>query len=607
MRIQKIKHWKLITQAKYEFKQDHFRPLNPYRFSEFTRDWNYNSDEFLNEHLGIVGLEIKKLNLGNLIYNFSTFNRGSIYNGYKHSFASKINSKGFKINIKGSYLITDNTEEKTSFFRPNFDISKTFQKLNKIRIGIFGEREKNTRNHALTDTLQNNSFFYDLTGAYIETTNTGKINIGVRYKRRWDYSPYLNDFSTSTIADEIHLDGKWNPSKVSRLRWNLTYRNLNIINESLTNQEKQETYLGRIEHHLNAVKGVIRSTTLYEISSGQEPELEFVYQAVNDGEGVYTWIDRNLDSIPQLDEFEIANFQDEANYVRVTTFTDRYIRSNFVQFNNSLSLNPKAIWFKEEKNMKAFLSKLALQSRLKINRKVKLGDDISQWNPFDIQIPDSSLVTLGFIYRATLFFNRSNPKYDARIGINQSNNRSILTTGFEEKSITERFFSFRWNITKRWSLSSIFTEGWRQADSEFFNQKDYKIRNYKVEPKFTYQHNKNFRIINSYKFQKGKNTINFQERISLHDINTEITFNQSSKTSIRSKFSFIAVDFIGENNTPVSFAMLEGLQNGLNYLWNISFDRKLSKNLLLSLNYEGRKTGEAKIIHVGRASIRATF
>ncbi len=62
-----------------------------------------------------------------------------------------------------------------------------------------------------------------------------------------------------------------------------------------------------------------------------------------------------------------------------------------------------------------------------------------------------------------------------------------------------------------------------------------------------------------------------------------------------------------KKNTPIEFAMLEGLQNGRNFIWNISFDQSVSKNILLSLSYDGRKTGESRIIHVGRAQVRANF
>jgi len=67
------------------------------------------------------------------------------------------------------------------------------------------------------------------------------------------------------------------------------------------------------------------------------------------------------------------------------------------------------------------------------------------------------------------------------------------------------------------------------------------------------------------------------------------------------------VQFDGERNTPLEFAILETLKDGKNFLWSLSLDRRLSKNILMSISYEGRKTGIANTVHIGRAQVRATF
>jgi hypothetical protein len=65
--------------------------------------------------------------------------------------------------------------------------------------------------------------------------------------------------------------------------------------------------------------------------------------------------------------------------------------------------------------------------------------------------------------------------------------------------------------------------------------------------------------------------------------------------------------FNGQNNTPVQFAMTEGLLNGQNFLWTLNIDRSISKNIQLNIGYEGRKIGSAQVVHVGRAQVRAVF
>ena len=60
-------------------------------------------------------------------------------------------------------------------------------------------------------------------------------------------------------------------------------------------------------------------------------------------------------------------------------------------------------------------------------------------------------------------------------------------------------------------------------------------------------------------------------------------------------------------NTPVAYQMLEGLQAGKNYTWNVVFNRKLNAFLNLNLNYVGRKSENSRTIHIGNVQLKAVF
>jgi hypothetical protein len=76
---------------------------------------------------------------------------------------------------------------------------------------------------------------------------------------------------------------------------------------------------------------------------------------------------------------------------------------------------------------------------------------------------------------------------------------------------------------------------------------------------------------------------------------------------VDAQLSFVNIRFSGLPNSPIEYDMLNGLKNGQNYLWNLVYTKRISKNLDLTVNYEGRKTGLLNAIHVGRAQIKATF
>jgi hypothetical protein len=117
-------------------------------------------------------------------------------------------------------------------------------------------------------------------------------------------------------------------------------------------------------------------------------------------------------------------------------------------------------------------------------------------------------------------------------------------------------------------------------------------------------------------WKKSQNTLGNKESASQTDWNTELTWSPASvpnvdgfraSTSLRAKATIANIRYIGESNSVVAFSMLEGLQDGKNYLWSLNLDRQISKTVQLGLTYEGRKTGVNRNVHVGRAQVRALF
>jgi hypothetical protein len=73
------------------------------------------------------------------------------------------------------------------------------------------------------------------------------------------------------------------------------------------------------------------------------------------------------------------------------------------------------------------------------------------------------------------------------------------------------------------------------------------------------------------------------------------------------KFTYADIQFPVKQsiNTTVGFNMLEGLQPGKNFLWNLELTKRISNSIEFNIQYEGRKPGAARVVNIGRASIRA--
>jgi len=110
-----------------------------------------------------------------------------------------------------------------------------------------------------------------------------------------------------------------------------------------------------------------------------------------------------------------------------------------------------------------------------------------------------------------------------------------------------------------------------------------------------------------YAYQDKKQKILSGDAAFLNETSAEFTLRKVSKYSLDFSVSYVKVKFSGAANSPLEYDMLEGLKNGQNFLWNSSYTKRIAKNIDLSFQYEGRKTGISPTVHVGRAQVKATF
>ncbi len=606
IKIGKSEKWISKTNANYEIKGKDFVPLNPYREAEFSRNWNLFTNNRSNEQIFSASTGILYNQMLDANYAINSFNRDN-YLGIKHLGNVKIKKDGFNFIGILDYLSTSSDLENTKFFKPILEVSQSIKRLNNITVGLNYQRENNRRNSTISNTLLNTSFSFDRFNLFIKNGQEGRLKYQLNFNRRLDHLPSNDDLVLYSTADEFVTNTQWFINESSSLNIDFSYRNLKINDPNLGNEIPRKTYLGRVDYNWQLFKGGVKSLTSYQIQSGQEIKQEFEYVKVNSGEGNYIWIDYNQDSILQQNEFEFSAI-DTANYLKVTVFNNEFIRTNSNGINQSLRLEPK--FFIEQNRNKGIwgiLRKTSTLHTLRINQKTNTDQGTEGFSALKFDIQDTSLVSYNSFLSNNLFFNRSNPKYDGQLGANINQSKIVQITGFESRKLEEYLFRFRFSpIT---ALDFIFNSkaGLKLSDSEIFDERDFSIQFSELNPEINIRPKSNLRFVTKYRYRKKSQQINDLERLNSHDFSFETSYRQASKSSLNLSVSFIRVNFEGSANTPVGFEMLEGLKNGQNYIWNLNYTRRLDNNVDFIINYEGRKTGDSRIVHIGRAQVKASF
>lgn len=597
--------WLLTSEFTNEFTDKFFTPIERYRDVEFERDWNIAVvKEKAQENISSVKFTASDKKKNFTSYEFQSFLAGSQYQGLQNALSGRFLNKGFLLSFSGSYLASEDVLNTTQFLRTKAGLSKN---LKWLVVGIKGEQEYNTFYKKNTDTLQLSSFSYNEIEGYLTNPDTAKNKYKLFYKQRQDFLPGNNSLGLATTAQNVGVSLDLLKKANNKLSLFGTYRKL-IINDSLLSTQKEDkSLLGRLEYDLKVFKGVISSNTYYEIGSGLEVKKEFSYLEVTAGQGVYSWTDYNSDGIKQLNEFEIAAFQDQANYIRVYTPTNQYVKTYTNEFSQVLILNPAIAW-SSKKGMKKFVSRFSDQATYRIDHKNTGNDEFKAYNPFWNQISDTALISVTSSFRNAFYFNRSSSKFGCDVTYQDNRNKILLVNGFDSRTTILKTGNVKWNVSRKFTLTSKYSMGKKTNTSDYFSTRDYDILYTEAEPSVSFQPNVSFRVSLKYKYSDKKNkTGTIGEKAFLNNAGVDIKYNVLSKGSLLFKLTYIKIKYNSPENTPVAFEMLEGLKSGNNATWSVSYQRSLSGNLQLTLNYEGRKSESVKTIHVGSVQLRAYF
>ncbi len=602
----------LQANAGVEIVSKRFKPLERLRNVEFNRDWSLPfiitpaDERLMNAGFGLTGKAGNRFK-----YEITNYNRSDNFNGFKHNLEHSAEIKGFKFSERVSLTNINSTLQKGMYLRPTIDVSKLFKKLNNLTAGVNYLGEHNQLTDKTGDSLAPFSFAFDVWQAYLKSDNAKLNKWGISYFTRSDYYPVSKQLQHADRSDNFNFNTDLLKSDRHQFKLNITYRKLQITNPAISRLKADESLLGRAEYFINEWKGFVTGNILYEVGAGQEQKKEFTFIEVPAGQGEYTWNDYNNNGIKELNEFEIALFADQRKYIRIFTPTNQYVKANYVQFNYSFDLNPKVlINTSTATGFKKIISRISTASSLQISKK-DIAAGSFEFNPFSKKLVDTTLLTLSSFLSNTFFFNRSSVKWGMDITHIISNGKSLLTYGVESRRQRNIALKLRWNISRNMNTTITARSVLNDLNTPKFSNRNYAIEQKIIEPTLSYISGTKMRVTLGYNYSEKKNAGGFKEQTGNSAFSSEIKYNVLSSSSINARFSVNQIRFTydagGSPNSTVGYIMLDGLLPGKNYLWNLEFTKRLSGNIEMSLQYDGRKPGEARTVHIGRATVRAIF
>ena len=589
-------NWIGTPTFEYQHINRQFHILDRINDVEFARDFNLVQEfNHLTQNRFIFSFLNSWKNNSFLNYKINYLNEEQNYKGLKNDVGFGWNKGKFKTTGNFSHLKTNGTFQDTKFIRGNL-INEWLGSKGSWAAGAAMEHNERTyRDTQLYDVSSfrwKEVFVQKKIGDSVSTKLLTKVyyrdNDSVRNNRLEDMNHILGLMTESQIIK----------SETTNLSALVHYRKFFYQNQDLGRNGNQDFVVGNVLYNQQLFRNGMRLQAFYELGNGQEAQREFQYIKVTDGQGVYKWTDYNLDHIQQLDEFEVAEYADLAQYIRIYTNSVNYLPSNKNKLQVALFINPYLVFNSENKFLKRWnfnLSLLSQNSFLKGNRVLVL-------NPFEKEV-NQILKNQNFL--TTAQFNPTeksgwNGNYrftasDHLINANFSNEESRRNMHFLNVG-----YWFNKNLRADWENSFAKVEN----ASEMFSSRDYFLENFETKPKITYKFSEAIQAELSSAL-RNKNRTDGIEKLNAFEISGSLQW-EKTKTSIRGNFSFINNKFTGNSFSIVGNQMLDGLKPGKNEVWNLYIQQALNSFIMLNLNYEGRNSGD-RTIHIGSMQVKASF
>lgn len=579
------------------YNNRNFSIFEQYKNIEFNREWNVsNTDSASNELFYLIGLKMKYKSLLSSEYFFNKLIMSDIYKASGNFLKFLYENKNIGITASADRKTIQNDQYVSDFLKYNSQVRFTAGKMF-FSISDLGERNiflNNADSRIGSNSFRNNEL-ENLVKYNFSKTNFLKIT----YKLREDFLPDSSKMLYSSKSDNYDLSFNFKSQRNAFVSLQGSWRSLKYSDYFSNAFDNEKSSTGKLSISKSFLKNFVNTSTLIEYGTGLESKKDYIYLEVQAGSGWFAWRDFNKNGIKELDEFVKAEYNDEASYIRIAQLSDQSEHIFNTGFAETINIR-----FSKLVNNKSLggriLSAFSNSGSVVINKK-----NIGKFNEQNLFSNGNEIVSSNSILRNIFRFNSSDKKYVSEYSYRQVMNTSLLVNGIESKELVSNSILFQRNFKYfRLGLEGVFST--KKYESEFFSKNNFIIKNeeYKFHSviKVLKTTDLQFRLRSSSK----ENIIN-SERAQISEIQTILNHSIGSGNVLGFDFRFAETKFSGESNSFSAYEMLEALSLGKNFIWTFTWNKNISKNLQLSVNYNGRKVSDSNTVHNGGLSLRAVF
>lgn len=591
--------WQLKSQLQLQFVHKSFAPFESFREVEFARQYNLAADysENRSEWMLHAGVSLEKLLHHLLQYDLNMFDRVGEVSALRNELRTDDTWQSWRLRTNISYLLSHDSLQKSRYTVAQVNLSKTMAHLT---FNVDNLLEHNVFKDSKTDSLRLNSYAFNELNASVQSVGNAKHQFLVGYKNRLEMRPETEKLHLSQMIHEVRAQYRFTQIKNQSFSLNATYRNQSLA-DSAGKRAPEHYFVGDVQYTGRFLRNALILNTYYEAGSGMELKKTFTYIKVAAGQGTHVWNDYNGNGIEELDEFEVAMFPDEAQYVKVWIAGTDYVNVWQNQWTQSVQLRPAAVWAGST-GFRKFLSRFSNVFTLNASLKHKT----LMFLPFAPNNEDDNLVSERFLLSNTFSFNNSASPFAFDFIVQKNTNTQFLYYGIETNVVDNQELLLKSTPVEVLYLQTSLLHKNTRNSSSCFSSRAYLVEAYSAGQEVRLQFQNRLTASLSGKFTY-KNNREGDEKVRCAQAGLAGLYRMLNRGTVSMTIDYVFMQgYVGQNST-VSYFMLDGLNLGQNLLWTLTGQVSVTSFLQLVLQYQGRATQGHPVIHSGNVTLNAVF
>ncbi len=475
------------------------------------------------------------------------------------------------------------------------------------RPGFRIEAEERTAAKAGHDSLQQGSFRFMELAPRLTTAEFSRMTATVEMQLRTEDSASSGSLNRASHSLTQIYSWQYNHSQMLSSTLTLSIRSVEFTEEfKHRGNLSSDAVLVRSQTRYTPLQRAVETDLYYEFSNQRSARMERFFIRVAKGNGNYRYLgDVNGNGVMDENDFELTRFDGE--YIVVYLPSDQLYPVADVKASIRLRLQPARLMLSPSHWLDKTLHALSTETYVRVDENSKDPDtkQIYMLN-FAHFLNDQTTITGSQQFTQDVFLFENNADLSFRFRYSERNGLTQFVSTVERSFIQERSVRVRSQLVREIGNQTDFINRNDRVATSTHSSRERDLVSNALLSDFSYRPSMNWEV----GFTIGVTEVvnrSLEDNATANINEQGIRIVQSFPTvgQLRAEFRREEVGLENISNPP--YEMTNGKAPGQSYLWQVTFDYRITANLQLSLNYNGRTEGGRSPIHFARMEARAFF